>query len=487
MISTLDPEALKALRTRLDRRLATTRLLDYTPYPKQLDYHAAGAKFRERLLMAANQTGKTWSAGFEHAMHLTGRYPSWWTGRTFQKPPLIWVASETSEITRDGVQRILLGRLQDGVEHALGTGAIPRDAIVDWKRKPHGVADAVEFAIVRHGGGGDVQAGQSYVGFKSYDQGRTKFQAETLDAVWLDEEPDSDIYFECMTRTNVRMGMISLTFTPLKGMSAVVMRYLMEKPSSAHVTRMGLVDALHYTPEQREAIIASYPAHERKARAYGEPTLGSGAVFTIEPAAVTVPTAPIPPWWHCIGGIDFGWDHPTAGAFCAHDAENDVFYVCRTLRARQTTPTSFAAAVRPWGERAGKQWLPWAWPHDGRQGGGKFDVKEQKQLQQLYADQGLLMLAEHATFENGSNGVEPGVQDMLDRMQTGRFRVFDCCTDFLEEMALYHRKDGLIQKVNDDCISAVRYAFMMRRHAMTPPRPPAAVKRASAGRNWRTV
>ena len=34
-------------------------------------------------------------------------------------------------------------------------------------------------------------------------RGREKFQGETLDYVWLDEEPPIDIYTEALTRTNV--------------------------------------------------------------------------------------------------------------------------------------------------------------------------------------------------------------------------------------------------------------------------------------------
>lgn len=52
------------------RRKANNKLRDYRPYSKQAEFHANGALFRERLLMAGNQLGKTWSAGFETAMHL---------------------------------------------------------------------------------------------------------------------------------------------------------------------------------------------------------------------------------------------------------------------------------------------------------------------------------------------------------------------------------------------------------------------------------
>ena len=55
--------------------------------------------------------------------------------------------------------------------------------------------------------------------------------------------------------------------------------------------------------------------------------------------------------------------------------------------------------------------------------------------------------------------------EMLDRMQTGRFKVARHLEDFFEEFRLYHRKDGKVVKETDDILSAVRYAVMMLRHA----------------------
>lgn len=75
------------------------------------------------------------------------------------------------------------------------------------------------------------------------------------------------------------------------------------------------------------------------------------------------------------------------------------------------------------------------------------------------------MLPERATFDDGTNGVEAGISDMLQRMQTGRFKVFSTVGDWFEEFRLYHRKDGRIVKERDDVISASRYALMMKRFA----------------------
>lgn len=225
---------------------------------------------------------------------------------------------------------------------------------------------------------------------------------------------------------------------------------------SRHVTRMTIDDAEHYTPEQRAAIIASYPAHERKARAQGIPMLGSGRVFPVDEDTIKVPAFSIPATWVQIGGMDFGWDHPFAAAKLAWDRDADCIYVTASYGVREQTPIMHAAAIKPWGV-----WLPWAWPHDGLQ----HDKGSGERLAQQYRDQGLALTHERATFEDGTHGVEAGITEMLDRMLSGRWKVFDHLEDWLAEFRLYHRKDGLIVKEADDRLSASRYAMMMKRFA----------------------
>lgn len=457
-VDALSPEQKALLLGQAQQIIKQSKLADYAPYPKQLDFHAAGKLFRERLLKAGNQQGKTWSAGSETAMHLTGRYPDWWTGKVFDKPIAAWAAGVTGEVTRDTVQRMLCGRA-----NAIGTGTIPANAI-KGKSMKRGVADAIDTVTVTFGGGGDVQAGESTCGFKSYDQGREKFQGETLDVVWLDEEPPPDIYTEALTRTNATGGLVYMTFTPLLGMSEVVKRFLIDKMPGTHVTGMTIHDALHYSKDQIAAIIASYPAHEREARAMGTPMMGSGRIFPIAEETITVEPFAIPAHWPQLGGLDFGYDHPAAAAKLAWDRESDVIYVVSEFRESGTTPVLHAAALRPWGD-----WLPWAWPHDGLQHDkGSGDV-----LADLYRKNGLKLLKDKATHPaqkgelegTGGNQVEAGLLEMLERMQTGRWKVFRTCGLWFEEFRLYHRKDGKIVKLADDVMSASRYAYMMRRFA----------------------
>jgi phage terminase large subunit-like protein len=223
----LPPEKLSAFVTAAQAELSTrksrNRLADYVPYAKQLEFHDAGLEHDERLFMAGNQLGKTIAGGFEWAIHLTGRYPEWWAGRVFDEPVRMWAAGVTGESTRDNPQRVLIGPPQQ--EEAWGTGAIPFDALKDWERA-RGVHDLLDSVVVKHGGGGDVQAKESVLSFKAYEKGRQKWQGETLHGVWFDEEPPLDIYTEGKTRTNATAGIVIVTFTPLLGMSDVVSLFL---------------------------------------------------------------------------------------------------------------------------------------------------------------------------------------------------------------------------------------------------------------------
>jgi phage terminase large subunit-like protein len=303
-----------------------------------------------------------------------------------------------------------------------------------------------------------VSGGTSTCQFKAYEQGRGKWQAATVHGVWFDEEPPEDVYFEGITRTNVNQGLVTVTFTPLKGMSNVVARYIMEESPDRAVTTMTIDDADHYTPEQRQKIIDSYPAHEREARTKGVPAMGSGRIFPVTEESITCDPFDIPKTWAQIGGMDFGWDHPFGAVCIAWDRDADVIYVTKEYREREATPIIHAAAIRPWGK-----WLPWAWPHDGLQ----HDKGSGEQLKAQYEAQELNMHHERATFDDGTNGVEAGVSDMLQRMQTGRWKVFKTCRTWLEEFRLYHREDGKIVKERDDVLSASRYALMMKRFAET--------------------
>ena len=149
-------------------------------------------------------------------LHLTGAYPDWWVGHRFTGPIEVWAAGDTSETTRDIVQAALMGPLG-----SLGTGMIPASCIVGQPSKRMGVAGAMDTARIRHKDGHE-----NLIGFKSYDQGRKKFQGTSKHLIWLDEEPPADVYDECMMRLMTTNGLMVCTFTPLEGLTEIVLRYL---------------------------------------------------------------------------------------------------------------------------------------------------------------------------------------------------------------------------------------------------------------------
>lgn len=238
-----------------------------------------------------------------------------------------------------------------------------------------------------------------------------------------------------------------------------------------HVTRMTIEDAEHYTPDQRAAIIASYPPHEREARTLGIPSLGSGRVFPVAEDDIRCDAIPIAAHWPQLGGMDFGWDHPFAAVAIAWDRDADIVYITRTYRVREATPIIHAAALKPWGE-----WMPWAWPHDGLQ----HDKGSGKPLAQQYREQGLKLLHGHAPI-----GLEAGVMEMLSRMQSGRLKVFRHLNDWFGEFRLYHRVDGRIVKEGDDLMSATRYAVTcLADYAKTKPDTTAALAGFRPSGGW---
>lgn len=252
-------------------------------------------------------------------------------------------------------------------------------------------------------------------------------------------------------------GLAIMTFTPLQGMSEVVKRFLIEKgPDRATVT-MTLDEAEHYTPEQRAQIIASYPEHEREARTLGIPVLGSGRIFPVTEESIRWQATPLPGYFKRIVGLDIGWDHPTAAVWLTWDADTDTVYVTDCYRVRQQTPIIHAAAIKARGAK-----IPVAWPHDGMQ----HDKGSGEEIAQLYRKQGVAMLPERAQYpDDRGNGVEAGCMDILERMETGRFKVAAHLSDWWEEFRLYHRKDGKVVKEGDDLMSATRYAIMSLRFA----------------------
>ena len=441
------------------------------PYVWQQNFHNAGARKKNRAIIAGNRTGKTRTIAAEVAAHLTGWYPDWWEGHRHEKPIIACVSGITNEETRNVAQYQLLGEISEvqGRRRPEGTGWIPWTHIGECHYRQCGVTNVVDTVRIRH-----VSGLWSKLMFKSYEQGPLKFQGFEADIVWFDEEPEDDkIFSEAMTRLIDRRGSFLFSRTPLFGHSTII-RYFMDGTSSGTWwTTATWDDAPHLDETAKKELLDAYPPHERDARTKGVPMMGAGAVYPISDDELLIEPIPLPRHWRRICGIDFGMGHPAAAAWLALDSETDILYLYDCYKKADEVPLYHAAAIKARGS-----WIPVAWPQDGLQrdkGGSGIALAEQ------YRAHGVNTLDEFAHWDVDTMAAEAiqrptsraaGSNLLLERMHTGRFKVFRSAAgeEFLKEKRMLHRASKPpfeIVPEFDDIESAVRYGLMMLRFALT--------------------
>jgi phage terminase large subunit-like protein len=441
----------------------------WQPYPKQSEFFSGGTMFRERGLFGGTQVGKTETGAFEMACHLTGEYPVWWTGRKWDRPVRAWCVSENMKMSKDILQKKLCG--EPGDVQAFGSGMIPKELFVGGMEGQVLAHSSEKFAFdtiyVKH-----ISGGTSVLKFRTYSQGPIALQGESLDVVWLDEDPANDeIYSECLARTAATGGMLYITFTPLtKPGGSTSHRYLQEFSPQRTFVKFGLKHVPpdgHIKAEARSALIASYPENERAARVDGEPMLGQGRIFLTPEENIIEDADPTgwPPYWFWGWAIDLGISHPWAAVLMCYDPDQQALHIVAELRISGQTPGVHVSMMRQVEMRIfGRHMnIPVAYPADA----GTRDRGSGEALKTIYKQFQLRMMADHATHANQSGAaavsVEAGIQEMNVREGSGKLRVQRSCPMWLEERRGYHRKDNEIVKIRDDLLDASRYGMMMRR------------------------
>lgn len=433
-----------------------TRMFRHNPYGWQRDFHNAGSSYADRMLIAGNRVGKTISAAYEVACHLTGVYPAWWEGRRFSGPILVWCGGITNESLRDISQKELLG----GTGDAFGTGMIPKDNLCTPSYRQAGISGVVDSVKVAHASGG-----YSECVWKSYEQGWQKWQGTAVDIVWLDEDPnDVQLYTEAITRLITKRGMLLVTFTPLLGVTPMLQHFY-DMGDKVFIKNVTWDEAPHLSDKDKEEMLAKYPEHERLTRSKGIPMRGEGVVFPFPEETISVAPFDIPTFWHEIIGIDFGYDHPAATVKIAVDPDNDVVYVVAANKERKMDPLAHSEKIKRMGGGLYSGHIPVAWPHDGL----NTEKGRGEQLIASYREHDLSLLSKSARYKNdvgGGQSKERSVMEIYERIKTGRFKVFSNLNEWFEEYRNYHRRDNKITDKRDDLLSATFYAYMMRRFAV---------------------
>lgn len=425
-----------------------------TLYVWQRKFVAATAANTVCMLMAANRVGKTLTGLTIDAAHLLGEYPEDWEGHKFEFAPLCWLLGYSMEKTRDLLQNVLFGVYQQGTWTG---GLIPADRIVGHLSAT-GTSGAMRQITVRHSSGGT-----STVQFWSYSQGQHAIMGDTVDWFHIDEEPrDKSIFPQVLTRTATgdrgKGGRGILTFTPENGRTELVVQFMDAANEGQYLQKATWDDAPHLTEQTKRTLLALYPEWQRDMRTRGEPLLGAGLIFDLGNDTIECAPFEIPDHWWLINGMDFGWDHPQAHVQLAWDKDADIIYVVQAWKKSKTIPEVAWGAVGAWAKG-----IPSAWPHDGH----NHDKGSGKELAQNYRQAGWKILQDHATWQTGGYGVEAGLVELYARMEKGTFKVFKNLTGWFDEKLNYHRDEsGNIVKVQDDILSATRYAYMMRRFAI---------------------
>lgn len=429
----------------------------YKPNEIQKAFHAAGKKAKERLNLSPNRAGKTFAASAEIAMHLTGVYMEGWEGYEYTRPISAWVAGVTFAETKDSLVKYYFG---DGIK----PGLIHPSLIIksDWTNY---------IFHIHHAPTGGI----SNIRFKTHGQGREAFQAATVDIIHLDEEPESDIYSECVTRTmsvsKDHHGMILLTMTPLKGMTPLVIRFLnyqdfndldedgqpaikkatpRETVNSRYFITSTWEDATHLEDEEKKRLISSYSPHEIEARTKGIPSLGSGMVYPISESKIVCDPFPIPDHWPRVFGMDFGWKDPTAAVFAAYDVDSDIVYFYAEYGGSLLTPQQHSSTLL----KMGGDWIPFVYDNSSHK---QNDIDGRK-LITLYQESGIRY---GVAADKSPGSRELGIQTVLQRMQRGQLFIFKTMPKILTEFRMYARDDqGRLRKGNDHYLDALRYLIM---------------------------
>ena len=419
-----------------------------------------------RGILAANRIGKTVSTCFETAYHLTGQYPEWWQGKRFDKPITAMVAGEGWSQVALVLQQELLGTPDVKLREQLGTGAIPRDCIIQDTMRGDG-ANCIGVEI-RH-----VSGAKSYLLFANYTQEVRQLQGFKLNLAVFDEQPPDAFFSEIVTRTATTQGQVLCSFTPLKGLNGLVSKFWNKEEGYDYV-RVAWDDVPEYDPwgepfllmETRRQLERDYLPHEREARMQGKPIMGKGAVFQIR----TWPTyAPgeinfrnMPNIQRVIA-LDLGLvNDKTVISLVYWDPYEREAWLHKQIVVQgveEAVPTQYINhLLRP--EVFG---TPIVLPADANtQGRYTMSANSIRELFESYELNVMPKAIMNPPDSEGriTNHKSYGINQMRQMLEIGSLHVNENCIDFLREAQNYYVDTQGRFSDPDDCIDSARYAIL---------------------------
>lgn len=254
-----------------------------------------------RVLFWGNRVGKTEGCAQEVARYVTGKHET----RAIDLPIEVWCACPSYDMQKETTQKKL-------------ERYIPKHLIK-------------HVTYVKAGVWGEVLLTDgSKINFKSYEQGREKFQGAGKRLIWFDEEPPKDIWEECTVRAEAGIPLdIIMSMTPIKGMTWVYDKIFMQtgRPD-LFVSIADWDDNPYLDQRQKELMGANLSDEALQVRKFGKFVQRVGLVCSWWDREKNLSEyLDTPNDWSYFEVLDGGFSDPAAYLFIGVDNQDNVHVI----------------------------------------------------------------------------------------------------------------------------------------------------------------
>ena len=254
-----------------------------------------------RVLFWGNRVGKTEWGGQETARYATANHPA----RELKPPYEIWSACPSFDVQEHTTQQKLLRYL-------------PKKDIARIEYIRGKIIKKIE-----------LKNGVSIL-FKSYEQGREKFQGAGVRLIWFDEEPPKDIYEESFVRVEAGQQLdVIMTMTPIKGMTWVYDKLYKDTSNpDLFISTAGWKDNPWLTDEQIKQMSRGLSLEALQVRRDGKFVKRVGLVCSWWDRDKHIKHYDqLPKSWTYYEVLDSGWSDPAAWLLVGVDSDNSLHVV----------------------------------------------------------------------------------------------------------------------------------------------------------------
>ncbi len=427
-------------------------------HKKQIAFHKCK---KRRWVFGGNRSGKTECGAAETVYLARGIHPY-----RKNKPNVFgWVVSPTAQVQRDVAQKKVL--------HYLRPDWIA-DIVMTSGRKDSPQTGVIDQIVVKN-----VFGGTSVIGFKSFDQGREKFQGSSLDFVWFDEEPPKEIYEECLMRVIDKRGDIFGTMTPLKGLTFLYEEIYLNRKNNPEIWYefMEWADNPYLSPKEIKLMESTLDESTLQSRKLGRFCTREGLVYPeFDEHVHVVQPFPVPPDWQDNISIDPGLKNPLSAHWYAVDYDDNVYVIAEHYAAGKDIDYH-AQAIHAMSESLG-------WKRDGKgrvsalidSAAQQRTLASQKSVAELFYERDIL--ANPRVEKDLFSGISR-VKSYLNRGNgLPDLYIFSSCPNLIREIKSYFWGSGDAPVKRDDhAMDELRYYLMSRPKNAPPEAEESAVKR----------